>query len=96
MKVLVCSTCRRAIKKGLPFWQAYYSKQTFCCAECAALAQGCTRYTVGKEYDQIFNERSPDAGVLEMIEKNTETTDLRRIADRMRSESTDYRFDLDF
>ena len=96
MKVLVCGACWRTIKQNEPFWQAFYSKQTFCCASCAAIAQGCTRYASGKEYDQIFHDRSLDIEVWDTIRRNTAIDNPKVEADRIRNESQDYRFDLDF
>lgn len=96
MKVLVCGTCHRTIKNREPFWQAYYSKQVFCSSSCAAIAQGCTRYTSGEDYDKIFIQRSIDEKAWNTIRANLSSTDDERMVNRIRSEITDYRFDLDF
>ena len=96
MKVLVCGTCHRIIKQHEPFWQAFYSKQIFCCASCAAIAQGCTRYVSGESYDRIFMEKSWDEKAWDTIRSNLEISDDQKLANRMRSEEADYRFDLDF
>ena len=92
MRVLVCGTCHNTIKNLEPFWQAYYSKQVFCSASCAAIAQGCTRYTSGELYDRIFIERSIDEKTWDTIRSNLDESS----ANLMRSEATNYRFDLDF
>lgn len=60
MKVLVCDTCPRTIKQNEPFWKSYYYKRVFCCASCAAIANGCKRYAGGEEYDRIFVAKSID------------------------------------
>lgn len=91
MKVLVCGNCYRTIKPHEPFWQAYYSKQVFCCASCAAIAQGCTRYVSGESYDKIFVARSIDDKAWDTIRANLDIPNSR-----VKSESSDYRFDLDF
>lgn len=91
MKVLICGNCHREIKQHEPFWQAFYSKQVFCCAACAATAQGCTRYVSGEAYDRIFVDRSIDSKQWETIRANLDIVDHRA-----KSESSDYRFDLDF
>lgn len=91
-KVLVCGTCDRTIKSRDPFWHAYYSKQVFCSASCALIAQGCTHYTSGDSYDRIFIERSIDEKAWNTIRTNLSSTNVNQ----MRSEITDYRFDLDF
>lgn len=91
MKVLICGNCYREIKQHEPFWQAFYSKQVFCCAACAAIAQGCTRYVSGEAYDRIFINKSIDTKAWETIRANLDIVDHR-----VKSESSDYRFDLDF
>lgn len=91
MKVLICGNCHREIKQHEPFWQAFYSKQVFCCAACAATTQGCTRYVSGEAYDRIFVDRSIDSKQWETIRANLDIVDHRA-----KSESSDYRFDLDF
>ena len=96
MKVLVCGTCHRIIKQHEPFWQAFYSKQVFCCASCAAIAQGCTRYVSGETYDKIFMAQCWDEKAWETIRANLDSPSDQQLAKQMRSESTDYRFDLDF
>lgn len=92
MKVLICGNCYREIKPHEPFWQAYYSKQVFCCASCAAIAQGCTRYESGEEYDKIFIKRSIDEMAWKTIRVNLDIPDNRE----KKNESSDYRFDLDY
>lgn len=91
MKVLVCGNCHREIKQHEPFWQAFYSKQVFCCASCAAIAQGCTRYVSGEAYDRIFIDKSIDDMAGKTIRTNLDIPD-----NRAKNESPDYRFDLDF
>lgn len=92
MKVLVCGHCYKVIKPHEPFWQAFYSKQVFCCASCAANAMGCTRYESGEEYDKIFIKRSIDEMAWKTIRANLDIPDNRE----KKNEPSDYRFDLDF
>lgn len=92
MKVLICGHCYKIIKPHEPFWQAYYSKQVFCCAACAAIAQGCTHYVCGDTYDRIFTERSIDDMAWKTIRANLDIPDNRE----KKNESSDYRFDLDY
>lgn len=92
MKVLICGNCYREIKPHEPFWQAYYSKQVFCCASCAAIAQGCTRYESGEEYDKIFIKRSIDEMAWKTIRVNLDIPDNRE----KKNGPSDYRFDLDY
>ena len=87
---------RSTIKQHDPFWQEYYSKQVFCCASCAAIANGCRRYVGGEEHDRIFVAKSIDDKAWESIRANLETTDNHKLADHVRNEAADYRFDLDF
>lgn len=98
MKVLVCNACLSTIKEGEPFWQSYYSKQIFCCASCAAVALGCTRYSDGKEeYKQIFHDKSMDVEIWDTINRNLEVTQIKKEADKIKSEEPpNYRYDLDF
>lgn len=98
MKVLVCNACLSTIKEGDPFWQSYYSKQIFCCASCAAVALGCTRYSEGKEkYKQIFHDKSMDVKVWNTISENLEVTQIKKEADKIKTEEPpNYRYDLDF
>lgn len=98
MKVLVCNACLSTIKEGEPFWQSYYSKQIFCCASCAAVALGCTRYSEGKEkYKQIFHDKSMDVKVWNTISENLEVTQIKKEADKIKTEEPpNYRYDLDF
>lgn len=92
MKVLICGHCYREIKPHEPFWQAFYSKQVFCCAACAAIEQGCTHYVGGDAYDRIFIERSIDDKAWKTIRANLDIPDNRE----KKNESYDYRFDLDY
>lgn len=92
MRVLICGHCYHEIKPHEPFWQAYYSKQVFCCAACAAIEQGCTRYESGEEYDKIFIERSIDEMAWKTIQANPDIPDNLE----KKNESSDYRFDLDY
>ena len=79
MKALVCNTCLSTIRDGEPFRQSYYSKEIFCCASCAAVALGCTRYTEGKEeYKQIFYDNSKDIEIWNTINKNLEVTQMKK------------------
>lgn len=96
MKVLICGHCYKVIKPHEPFWQAYYSKQVFCCAACAAIAQGCTRYVSGDAYDKIFLSKSIDSKAWETIRANLDSTPDQQMVNQMRGEVTDYRFDLDY
>lgn len=96
MKVLVCDTCLRTIKQNEPFWKSYYSKRVFYCASCAAIANGCKRYEGGEEYDRIFVAKSIDDKAWENMRANLDSTHGQQLANQVRNDVSDYRFDLDF
>lgn len=90
MKAMLCARCTRIIKHGDFFWQSYYSKQTFCCASCAAAALGCELHNGGNpKYEEIFAERGHDIECVKTIQRNLEKP-------KVKVENEDYRFDLDF